>query len=132
MKNRNIFGPSVAGQETDYSGRTYPAATNQPMGETGVDNNTTQARHAGMVSDHQSASAREAGRSAAMDNHSGAGMVIGSSTPLTTEGGDGGHGDHDADAPNQGTYSKTIAGTDSFSTSGDGDSGPQTGAGKVL
>jgi hypothetical protein len=100
------------------------------MGETGVDDNTT-ARHAGIVQDHKAAQAREAGRAVPGDQ-SGAGMVIGEQSPLVLGGGDGGHGDQDADAPNQGTPMKTIAGSDGFSTSGDGDSGDQTGAGKAL
>jgi hypothetical protein len=100
------------------------------MGETGVDN-TTQARHAGIVQDHKSAANFENSRAVPGDQ-SGAGMVIGGQSPLVLGGGDGGHGDQDADAPNQGTPMKTIAGTDGFSTSGDGDSGDQTGAGKVL
>lgn len=147
VSRRNIFGPSAASQETDYAGRTgpggsvddagppqHPAASNDPMGETGVDNNTTQARHVGMVQDHLSAAARESGRDySTSGNETGAGMTIGGSGSLVLGGGDGGHGDHDADTPNQGNPSKAIAGSDSFNTAGgEGDSGDQTGAGKTL
>lgn len=124
-------GMRITNAALDIPDPPQPSVSNEAMGETGVDSNTA-ARHQDLVSSHQAASAREAGRGAAADNHSGAGMVIGSQGPLVLGGGDGGHGDHDSDAPNQGNPAKAIAGTDGFSTGGDGDSGPQTGAGKVL
>lgn len=128
VNRRNIFGPGLSsgpGGDMDDAGTpSYPAVSYGPMGETGVDDNTT-ARHQGIVSDHQAASARESGRAVPGDQ-SGAGMVIGTASPLVL-GADG------SDAPNQGTPSKTIAGTDGFSVASDGgDTGDQTGAGKTL
>lgn len=144
VQRRNIFGPSLAQQNADYTGGTgaggsvddmgqptYPTVSNNAMGETGV----ATADHGGMVQDHVSARARETGRDySSAGNETGAGMAIGGSggSSLVLGGGDGGHGDADADAPNQGSPMKTIAGSDGFRSGGGGDTGPQTGAGKTL
>jgi hypothetical protein len=115
---------------SDSPAAPNPVANNNAMGETGVDDNTS-ARHVGIVQDHKSAANFEKSRAVPGDQ-SGAGMVIGQQSPLVLGGGDGGHGDQDADTPGQGPAVKTIAGSDGFRTSSDGDSGPQTGAGKTL